>query len=128
MVAKRSKRKVKATKEPPIREGRRTSSRSTAVRGGAKRKAGTVKEDKRTPLANNADEKNRRKDHDKATYELEASEGRPSRKSTRRGANRVKANRASGRKESKTRRPRHVMEIKWVNGATRSRQRLRSTL
>lgn len=90
MVARRSKRKVKATKEPPIRERRRTPEASTAVRGGAKRKAGTVKEDKRTPNANDGDEKNRRKDHDKASYELEASKGRPSRKSTRRGANRVK--------------------------------------
>jgi len=90
MVAKRSKRKVKATKEPPIRERRRTPEASTAVRGGAKRKAGTVKEDKRTPTTNKADEKNIRKDHDKATHELEASEGRPSRVSTRRGANRIK--------------------------------------
>lgn len=90
MVAKRSKRKVNATKEPPIRERRRTAEASTAVRGGAKRKSGTVKEDKRMSSADETDEKNRRKDHDKASYELEASRGRPSRKSTRRGANRVK--------------------------------------
>jgi hypothetical protein len=89
-IAKRSKRKVKATKEPPIRERRRTPEASTAVRGGTKRKAGTMKEDKRMSNADEADQKNLRKDHDKATYELEASRGRPSRKSTRRGANRVK--------------------------------------
>lgn len=90
MVAKRSKRKVNATKEPPIRERRRTPEASTAVGGGAKRKAGTVKEDKRMSRADETDQKNLRKDHDKASYELEASRGRPSRKSTRRGANRVK--------------------------------------
>jgi hypothetical protein len=91
MVAKRSKRKVKATKEPPIRERRRTPEASTAVRGGAKSKAGTMKEDKRMSRADEAEQKNLRKDHDKATYELEATRtARPTRKSTRRGANRVK--------------------------------------
>ena len=92
IARKRSKRKVKATKEPPIRERRRTSASegATATRGGAKGKAGTVKEDKRMSSADEADQKNLRKDHDRASYELEASSGRPSRKSTRRGANRVK--------------------------------------
>jgi hypothetical protein len=88
-TSKRSKRKVKATKEPPIRERRRTPEASTATRGGAKRKAGTMKEDKRMSRVDEAEQKNIRKDHDKATYELEASRGRPSRTSTRRGANRM---------------------------------------
>lgn len=87
---KRSKRKVNATKEPSIRERRRSASGSTAVRGGAKGKAGTVKEDKRTSSPDDAEQKNLRKDHDKASYELEASAGRPSRKSTRGSANRQK--------------------------------------
>lgn len=92
IARKRSKRKVKATKEPPIRERRRTTAAegATATRGGPKRKAGTMKEDKRMSEKDEADQKNLRKDHDKASYELEASRGRPSRKSTRRGANRVK--------------------------------------
>lgn len=90
VARKRSKRKVKATKEPPVRERRRSSEGATATRGGPKGKAGTVKEDKRMSNADEAEQKNLRKDHDKASYELEASRGRPSRKSTRRGANRVK--------------------------------------
>ena len=113
MVAKRSKRKVKATKEPPIRERRRTPEASTAVRGGAKRKAGTMKEDKRMSRADEADEKNIRKDHDKATYELESTRtSRPTRKSTRRGANRMKPDSQLKRRQTrKVRSPesRHAM-------------------
>jgi hypothetical protein len=112
MVAKRSKRKVKATKEPPTRERRRTPEASTAVRGGAKRKAGTMKEDKRMSRADEVEQKNLRKDHDKATYELEASRGRPSRKSTRRGANGVKPDSQLKRRQTrKVRSPqnRHAM-------------------
>lgn len=90
VARKRSKRKVKATKEPAIRQRRRSTEGATATRGGPKGKAGTVKEDKRMSNADEAGEKNLRKDHDRASYELEASSGRPSRKSTRRGANRVK--------------------------------------
>jgi hypothetical protein len=50
------------------------------------------KKQERTARAGEVEQKNLRKDHDKASYELEASRSdRPSRKSTRRGANRVKA-------------------------------------
>jgi hypothetical protein len=110
---KRSKRKVKATKEPAIRERRRASTGSTATRGGAKSKAGTMKEDKRMSNADEAEQKNLRKDHDKATYELESSsKDRPSRKSTRRGANRMKPDSQLKRRQTrKLRSPqsRHAM-------------------
>lgn len=112
IARKRSKRKVKATKEPPIRERRRSPEGSIATRGGAKRKAGTMKEDKRMSRKDEADEKNLRKDHDKASYELEASRGRPSRKSTRRGANRMKPDSQLERRQTrKVRSPasRHAM-------------------
>jgi hypothetical protein len=113
VTKKRSKRKVKATKEPPIRERRRSTSGSIATRGGAKSKAGTMKEDKRMSRADEADEKNLRKDHDKATVELEASRtDRPSRKSTRRGANRMKPDSQLKRRQTrKVRSPqsRHAM-------------------
>jgi hypothetical protein len=111
---KRSKRKVKATKEPPIRERRRSPEGATATRGGAKRKAGTMKEDKRMSRKDEANEKNLRKDHDKASYELEATAAgkRPTRKSTRRGANRQKPDSQLKRRQTrKIRSPesRHAM-------------------
>jgi hypothetical protein len=92
MAVKGRKRKSKpATEEPSIRERRRAPKANRPVRGGRSRKAGTVKEDKRMSSADEAEQKNIRADHDKATYELEASsEARPTRKSTRRGANRMK--------------------------------------
>jgi hypothetical protein len=113
IARKRSKRKVKATKEPPIRERRRSPEGAVATRGGAKRKAGTMKEDKRMSKANEAEEKNLRKDHDKASYELEStSTSRPTRKSTRRGANRIKPDSQLKRRQTrKVRSPqsRHAM-------------------
>jgi hypothetical protein len=113
IARKRSKRKVKATKEPAIRERRRSPEGATATRGGPKRKAGTMKEDKRMSRKDEASEKNLRKDHDKASYELEATgTGRPTRKSTRRGANRVKPDSQLRRRQTrKVRSPesRHAM-------------------
>ena len=80
-----------ATKAPAVRTRRKPAKASTARRGGPARRAGTVKEDKRTPSLTSP-EKNLRKDHDKASYELEAAADgkRPTRKSTRRSANRQK--------------------------------------
>lgn len=68
MGAKKKSRSTKARRAQPTKEP------ATRVRAGA------------------AAQKNLRKDHDKATYELESTDAaaRPSRKSTRRGANRVK--------------------------------------
>ena len=113
IAKKRSKRKVKATKEPPIRERRRSAEGSTATRGGPKGKAGTMKEDKRMSNKDEAEAKNLRRDHDKASYELEASStSRPSRKSTRRGANRQKPDSQLKRRQTrKVRSPqsRHAM-------------------
>ena len=113
ITKKRSKRKVKATKEPPIRERRRSAKGSTAVRGGAKGKAGTMKEDKRMSSAYEAEQKNLRRDHDKATYELEStSTARPTRKSTRRGANRMKPDSQLKRRQTRALRSpqsRHAM-------------------
>ena len=113
IAKKRSKRKVKATKEPPIRERRRSTQGSTATRGGPKGKAGTMKEDKRMSEKDEAEPKNLRRDHDKASYELEASsKARPSRKSTRRGANRQKPDSQLKRRQTrKIRSPqsRHAM-------------------
>lgn len=114
ITKKRSKRKVKATKEPAsLRERRRSAEGSIATRGGAKGKAGTMKEDKRMSEANEVEAKNLRRDHDKASYELEASaKSRPSRKSTRRGANRQKPDSQLKRRQTrKVRSPqsRHAM-------------------
>lgn len=86
-------RRAKTEKQPATRVRARApiGEKSTARRGGPERKQGTIKEDRRTP-ADAAPQKNLRKDHNKASYELETTDTskRPSRKSTRRGANRIK--------------------------------------